>query len=119
MRVAGFGFRRGTGVESLAGALDAAGGETGVERLATVAEKAEGLAPLSGRLGLPVVGVPREALVKAEVATLSEASLAAWGTGSVAEASALVAAGPGARLVVTRHVSPDGRSTCAIAEGPG
>jgi cobalt-precorrin 5A hydrolase len=118
VRVAGFGFRSGAGVESLAAALEAAGGATGVGWLATVEAKAGGLAALAERLGLPVVGVTTARLTDAKVATRSEASLAAWGTGSVAEASALVAAGPGARLLTARRVSPDGRATCAIAEGP-
>ncbi|MDZ4135469.1 MAG: hypothetical protein U1D06_07725 [Paracoccaceae bacterium] len=38
---------------------------------------------------------------------------------SVAEAAALAAAGPGARLLVARRVSPDGRATVAIAKGAG
>jgi cobalt-precorrin 5A hydrolase len=39
-----------------------------------------------------------------------------FGTGSIAEASALVAAGPGARLRGPRAVSADGTATAAIAE---
>ena len=33
-------------------------------------------------------------------------------------AVALVAAGPGARIVVTRTISSDRMATCAIAQGP-
>lgn len=115
MRVAGFGFRRGARVESLLAALDAAGGRA--DLLATVEAKADGLAELAERLGLPVEPVPADALAAAVVPTRSAASLAARGTGSVAEASALVAAGPGGRLLGPRAVSPDGQATCAIAEG--
>lgn len=118
MRVAGFGFRSGADVESLAAALEATGA-TGVTQLATVAAKADGLRGLAERLLLPVEPVPVAKLAAQSVATRSEASLAAWGTGSVAEASALAAAGPGARLLGPRAVSPDGRATCAIAEGEG
>jgi cobalt-precorrin 5A hydrolase len=39
-----------------------------------------------------------------------------FGTGSVAEASALAAAGPGARLLGPRVISGDGLATAAIAE---
>jgi cobalt-precorrin 5A hydrolase len=42
-----------------------------------------------------------------------------FGTGSVAEAAALVAAGPRARLIATRTVSQDRTATAAIAEGDG
>ncbi|HRO16470.1 MAG TPA: hypothetical protein PLL33_15800, partial [Paracoccus sp. (in: a-proteobacteria)] len=41
---------------------------------------------------------------------------AAHGTGSVAEAVALAAAGPGARITTRRVVSPDRSATCAIAQ---
>jgi cobalt-precorrin 5A hydrolase len=44
--------------------------------------------------------------------------LAARGVGSVAEAVALAAAGPGARIVVARVISSDRMATCAIAQGP-
>ena len=115
MRVAGFGFRSGARVESLLAAFEAAGGVE-VARLATVADKAEGLLGLAERLGLPVEPVPVGALREQHVTTRSEASTAAWGTGSVAEASALAAAGAGARLLGPRAVSPDGQATCAIAE---
>ncbi|MHA6346914.1 cobalamin biosynthesis protein, partial [Roseivivax sp. CAU 1761] len=42
---------------------------------------------------------------------------ARYDTGSVAEAAALAAAGPGARLLGPRAVSPDGCATCALAQG--
>jgi cobalt-precorrin 5A hydrolase len=41
------------------------------------------------------------------------------GTGSVAEAAALAAAGRRARLISTRAVSQDRMATAAIAEGDG
>ncbi|HMO06737.1 MAG TPA: hypothetical protein PKD10_03685, partial [Paracoccaceae bacterium] len=47
---------------------------------------------------------------------LAEAILA--GDDSLAEAAALAAAGPGARLHGPRAVSPCRRATCALAEGP-
>jgi cobalt-precorrin 5A hydrolase len=51
--------------------------------------------------------------------TQSGASHRARRTGSVAEAAALVAAGPGATLLGARAVSGDRMATCALAEGPG
>lgn len=116
MRVAGFGFRKGAGLDSLEAALRAVGGE-GITHLATVTEKAgDGVfRALADRLALPVVTVDAERLPGARTVTQSEASRAAYGTGSVAEACALIAAGPGAALAGPRRVSPDGQATCAIA----
>ena len=116
VRVAGFGFRSEAGLESLLAAFEAAGGGD-IDRIATVAGKAEGLSALADQLALPIEPVAVETLEAQKTLTRSKASLAAWGTGSVAEASALAAAGPGARLLGPRVVSPDGKATCAIAEG--
>lgn len=119
MRVAGFGFRKGTAMSSLGDALDAAGGGAGLTHVATVAVKAGdvGFEEFAAMLGLPVIAVAQEALAEMEVATRSERSMAVHATGSVSEAAALAAAGEGARLVVTRRVSSDRMATCAIAEG--
>ena len=119
MIVAGFGFRRGAGAASLQNALDAAQqGLPAVTHLATAQDKAAALAPLAQRLGLPVVALQGGALILAPTTTLSLASLRARGTGSLAEAAALAAAGPGARLLRIRQISSDRMATCAIAEGP-
>lgn len=117
MIVAGFGFRSGATLEALQDALARAGGPGGVTHLATLAAKAPGLEPLSLALGLPVVTLPPEALHGAVTLTRSERVEVLFGTGSVAEAAALVAAGPGARLRGARAVSADGTATAAIAEG--
>lgn len=118
MIVAGFGFRQGAGLSSLRAALARAQqGRPAVTHLATASDKAAALAPLAESLGLPLRGLSHEELSDAVTPTRSAASLAARGTGSVAEASALCAAGPGARLLGPRQVSPDRMATCAIAEG--
>ena len=119
MIVAGFGFRSGVSLAALQEALARAGGPDGVTHLATLAAKAEGLQPLAQRLGLPVVAVPPEALRAVPTLTRSDRVEAMFGTGSVAEAAALVAAGPGARLRGPRAVSADGTATAALAEGAG
>jgi cobalt-precorrin 5A hydrolase len=49
--------------------------------------------------------------------TTSPRQPARYGKGSVAEAAALAACGPGARLLVSRRVGPDGLATVALAEG--
>lgn len=117
MIVAGFGFRSGATLSALKDALAQAGGAEGVTHLATLAAKAEGLAPLGLALGLPVLGLDPEALRGQPTLTRSDRVEAMFGTGSVAEAAALAAAGPGARLRGPRAVSADGTATAAIAEG--
>ena len=119
MIVAGFGFRVGATAESLSDALDRAGGKDRVTALATAADRTH-RPPFSGfaaALDLPVHPIDAERLEVQETVTRSAASLAARGTGSVAEAAALAAAGPGARLIGPRVVSGDGMATCALAEG--
>ncbi len=117
MIVAGFGFRAGATLAALQDALARAGGPERVTHLATVAAKAEGLLPLAGALGLPVIAVAAGELPGQVVLTHSERVDALFGTGSVAEAAALAAAGPGARLWGPRVVSTNGTATAAIAEG--
>lgn len=121
MRVAGFGFRAAASSDSLADALDRAGGPAGVSALAAPADKAgaAALAELAARLRLPVRAVAQGRL--AAMPTLTEAPRvrAARATGSVAEAAALAAAGPGAHLTGPRAISADRTATCAIARRPG
>ncbi|MCX7286336.1 MAG: cobalamin biosynthesis protein [Rhodobacterales bacterium] len=116
MSVAGFGFRSETTLAALQEALSGAGGTDGVTHLATLATKAPGLAPLGLALGLPVIGLSSEVLQGQPVLTRSDRVEALHGTGSVAEAAALAAAGHGARLRGPRSVSSDGTATAAIAE---
>ena len=120
MIVAGFGFRKSADVASLETALEATG-VPAVTHFATVAEKAEAeaLQALSEKTGIPIHRVAATALPGAKVETQSEKSNRIFGTGSLSEAAALLAAGRNARLVVPRVISPDRQSTCAIAEGDG
>lgn len=116
MIVAGFGFRAGTSLAALREVLALAQeGHPSVTLLATAQDKAGALLPLTEALGLPVTGISPEALAAASTVTRSTASLAARDVGSVAEASAMAAAGPGARLLAPRCISPDRMATCAIA----
>ena len=100
-------------------ALARAGGADGVTHLATLAAKAPGLEPLGRTLGLPVVALPPDHLKDQPTLTRSDRVQALHGTGSVAEAAALAAAGPGARLRGPRAASGDGTATAAIAEASG
>ncbi len=118
MIVAGFGYRSGADQASLRSALMLAqAGHPSVTALAAPADKAALLAPLADALAVPLIAVSPEALRAIPTSTRSPASLAARETGSVAEASALAAAGDGARLIAHRHISTDRMATCAIAEG--
>lgn len=118
MIVAGFGYRTGADVSSLRAALALAQADhPPVTTLAAPADKTALLASLAEALALPLIAVTPEALRAVETQTRSPASLAARDTGSVAEAAALAAAGPGARLIAPRHISPDRMATCAIAQG--
>lgn len=121
MKVAGFGFRRDVTLASLREALLAAGGTDGLTALATVDHKAgaEVLQQLAREIGVPVKAVATEHLAGVETPTQSERVAETFGTGSVAEAAALAAAGPHARLIATRAVSQDRTATAAIAEGDG
>lgn len=116
MIVAGFGLRSGVTLAALQDAFARAGGAAGVTHLATLAAKAEGLEPLARALDLPVLALAPEALRGQPTPTRSGRVLALYGTGSVAEAAALAAAGPGASLRGPRAVSADGTATAAIAE---
>ena len=117
MRVAGFGFRKGAAVESLEAALNAAGGATGLDAIATVEAKADLIGRLGERLGLAVRLVPVAVLPSQPVRTTSEKSQHLFGTGSLSEAVALYVAGEGAELEAPRAISPDKMATCAIAKG--
>lgn len=120
MIAAGFGFRAGAGSDSLADALARARGPA-PDVLATASDKAATPAfrAFAAACGLPAQGIGAAALAAAETRTQSPASLAARGTGSLAEAAALAAAGRRARLLGPRAVSGDGMATCALAEGEG
>ncbi|MEO0425870.1 MAG: cobalamin biosynthesis protein [Pseudomonadota bacterium] len=116
MIVAGFGFRRAATVSSLEGALAAAWGARAIDCLAVPAEKAEAdpIKALAASRSQPLVPVDAEDLVAVATVTPGPAAAPRF-NGSPAEAVALAAAGPGARLAGPRAVSPDRLATCAIA----
>ena len=121
MKVAGLGFRRDVTLASLREALVATGGREGLAAVATVSDKAESdaLKLLARELGVPIMAVPAWVLAGIATSTQSELVKEKFGTGSVAEAAALAAAGRRARLISTRSVSQDRTATAAIAEGDG
>ncbi|MFG2401771.1 cobalamin biosynthesis protein [Streptomyces lydicus] len=126
--VVGVGASRGVAVsevvELIEAALAAAGcADRPVRALATVTAKSSepGLIGAARRLGVPLRAFPATALAAVRVPDPSAATAAAVGTPSVAEAAALLAAGPGAQLIAGKRKSvPRGgpaRATCALA-GP-
>ncbi|MEO9516215.1 MAG: cobalamin biosynthesis protein [Paracoccaceae bacterium] len=119
MIVAGFGFRGSASVASLRDALSQASGTLDVTHLATVSDKGKTdvFLELAKALGLPIVEACAPQLIAQPTQTQSTASHAARHTGSVAEASALAAAGPCARLLAPRSISTDRLATCALAQG--
>lgn len=118
MIVAGFGYRTGADIASLVDALTLAQrAAPPVQALATLLDKVPLVERLAGLLGIPFFAFGQEAMLGVPTITQSSISLNTRETGSVAEAIALVAAGPGGRLLSPRHISPDRMATCAIAEG--
>lgn len=118
MIVAGLGFRKTAGVAALRDALARAQrNQPAVTALAVPHDKMKQATGLAEAMGLPLIAISPQALAGVATLTQSTASLAARGTGSVAEAAALAAAGPGARLLGPRHISTDRTASCAIAKG--
>ena len=121
MRVMGVGFRAAADLASLQDAmgqaLEAAGGAK-IDALVTEAAKSREkvFRELAQLLGLPGLGVTQADLEQMITPSQSQRIQDRFGTGSLAEAAALVAAGPQARLVAQRVVSGDGKATAAIAE---
>jgi cobalt-precorrin 5A hydrolase/precorrin-3B C17-methyltransferase len=120
--VVGVGASKGAPVEEVLGLVEETLREAGlsplsIAELATVDAKAEepGIVGAAERLGVPLVTYAAGQLAGIEVPNPSGAPLAAVGTPSVAEASAL--AGGGELLVPKRKSSPEGRAamaTCAV-----
>lgn len=117
MIVAGFGFRAAASDVSLRDAYDKARASCHATHLATAADKAEAPAfkMLAEALNLPAVALAPAALTATRTPTQSPRVQAERGTGSIAEASALAAAGPAARLIGPRMISTDRLASCALA----
>ena len=118
----GLGFRKAATAETLATLVREARSRLSTTladlpaTLATIAEKDRpALRDAAALLDLPVLILPKSSLAGMDdrITIASEAARACLGIPSVAEAAALAAAGPGARLVVTRIATAD--ATCAIA----
>jgi cobalt-precorrin 5A hydrolase len=121
--VLGVGFHSSAGLASLHDALRAACAAVpsfpALSAVATAQDKLDSpaLAQFARELRVPLVGVALSALA-AQPATPSVFAPARSGGRSLAEAAALAAAGPGARLLAPRAVSSDRQATAALAVFP-
>jgi cobalt-precorrin 5A hydrolase len=109
MKVAGIGCRNDTPLEALIQAV----AKVDADILAGIGIRAHLLEQLAQALDLPLQIVE---IAGIETPSQSPRIQALHATGSVAEAAALVAAGPTAKLTHQRIVSECGRITIAIAE---
>jgi cobalt-precorrin 5A hydrolase len=121
--VAGIGCRKGASPSDIEAVITAALKQVGFapEKLGAIATPADkgdepGIAAVALLYGLPLLFVPQPALEAAapRCQTRSEQSLARKGVPSVAEAAALAAGGPEAKLLLARIAV--GPATCALAE---
>ncbi len=126
MIVAGVGCRKGAAAAEIEAAIHAALGRAGLARdalalIATSAAKGgeSGITAAASVLGVPLVLVPAHDLEVAgqRVETRSARVVALTGVPSLAEAAALAAGGPAARLLAPRIAV--GPATCALAESGG
>ena len=121
MRVAGIGFRAKATLEDLRNALALTGIRP--DALASLAAKAAqpALIDLARELALPLIALREEDIAGEQTRPCSPRIKSRFGTGSVAEACALVAARQGAglarsRLITPRLITADGMATAALAE---
>jgi len=119
MIVAGLGFRTTCTADELVALIERVGEAAGAKIAALAAPDfkvgASVLAQAAASLSLEVRSVSRDAMIAVQslCPSHSAAALDVVGVASVAEACALAAAGPGARLLSPRTAS--GAATCALA----
>jgi cobalt-precorrin 5A hydrolase len=115
--VAGIGARQSASLAALCEVLARVSGARRPDALATLTTRAQApaLLALARHTGLPLIPIAPEAIAGIATATCSPRIAARFATGSVAEAVALAALGPGAVLATARHSSSDGTATAALA----
>lgn len=116
MMYAGIGLRQDATLDSLRNALAKTGAQS-VVALATPFDKAvhPAIVALRKELDIQIMAIGAQEMEAQETVTQAERVIEKRGTGSVAEACALAAAGHGAELTVSRVISDDRMATCAIA----
>jgi cobalt-precorrin 5A hydrolase len=122
--VAGVGCRKAISAAQVESAIEAAllrtrlsGRKPGRIAVPAVKGTEAGIVAAAAARGIPLVLIAQNALEAADRSTLTRSarSMDAFNVHSVAEAAALAAAGPGARLLAPRVAV--GPVTCALAEG--
>lgn len=121
MTIIGFGFRAAADLASLQDALAqvlAQAGHPKIDAIVTEAAKSRETVfqELAQLLCLPGLGITQTDLSQMITPTQSDRIKDRFGTGSLAEAAALAAAGQNAVLVASRVVSGDGMATAALAQ---
>lgn len=120
--VIGIGFRSAASASSIIDVIETARRTAAPHQpsaLATAADKAahNGLREAATATALPVLPIEATALDQAAARITTSSAVVAHhrGVGSVCEAAALAAAGPTARLIVSRLISQDRLATAAVA----
>ncbi len=121
--VIGVGFRDEASARSIGEVVTGASAQAATPGVASVLAVPEDKAAHPGliaaartaQLAIETVAPDAIGAADARVATRSEQARKYRGVGSVCEATALAAAGEGARLVVTRIISADRTATAAVA----
>lgn len=117
MIIAGFGLRQAATLASLKDALEQALPDQKPDALAAPSDKIHmpALQDLAADLALPLYPVDQTDMSHTTTPTQAARVIELRGTGSVAEAAALIVAGQGARILCPRVVSTDRMATCATA----
>jgi cobalt-precorrin 5A hydrolase len=115
--IVGVGFRAGAPASAIVEAMAAALGPLAAHAIAAADDKSGAPALTRAARGVPVVSITPDALRGADAGCLTRSARVRHlrGVGSLAEAAALAAAGPGARLLAPRVASRDGMATAAVA----
>lgn len=123
MIIAGIGCKTGISAEAIDALLSEASrcgaGTVMVLAVPDFRSNEPGITEAATKLGLPIIWIARAALKgeQGRCQTRSARAAAEVGLSCVAEAAALVAAGPDSRLVMPRIAGAG--VTCALAEGAG
>lgn len=124
MIIAGFGFRTSASPDSLLNALKKAVEKSGynlgdIQLFSAPSDKVntEPFQSFIAQSQANTTSFPANAISGTQTLTNSERVKDMRGTGSVAEACALLAAGPQGELLGSRVVSDDRMATCALAKG--
>tara|TARA_B100000886_G_scaffold326316_1_gene272690 strand:+ start:260 stop:640 length:381 start_codon:yes stop_codon:yes gene_type:complete len=123
MIAAGFGFRLEVGIDSLLEIYSdlcktyLGGSHVDVFSTHENKSKAEALVELSQLTGIATINFTDAELAAQNTINYSDLSMRIYNTGSLAEASALAAAGSNSLLLGGRVISRDRLATCAFAKG--